>query len=139
MTSAEPIVVTRTFRLPIDAAEAWSLIGDGDRWPEWLVDEGEVTVAEGVEGEVVDDGETLHVRIREVDPGRSVAYDWCPSHRPERRSSVCLEIVEVEGGIELRVLEVLAPHHTGGTAVQAMAWDVRALRASMCAMALATR
>ncbi len=143
--------VTRELDLDISTEELWSLIGDGERWPEWLTDGGGVEVQPGADG-VVRDGERLrNVHVRTVEHNDRVTFDWWTD---DERSTVELEIVHVGGRTGLRVTETFV--HAGSASMSAsmsvsmtsgssrsaamlagIGWDVRLLVLCLTTAALA--
>ncbi len=94
--------VTRELDLDISTDELWSLIGDGERWPEWLTDGGGVEVQPGADGVVLDGERLRNVHVRTVEHNERVTFDWWTD---DERSTVELEIVHVGGRTGLRVTE----------------------------------
>lgn len=88
----EPTVVTRLVPLDRPADELWSMVGDGERWADWMVDDARVVVEAGEEGVVRDDGIERHVAIRHVEAGRVVRFDWWPTGQPGDASTVELVV-----------------------------------------------
>lgn len=143
----EPTSVTREIELDVSTDELWSLIGDGQRWPEWLTDGGGVEVQPGADG-VVRDGECLrHVHVHTVERNERVTFDWWTD---DERSRVELEIVHVGGRTGLRVTETFG--HAGSTSISAsmnsgssfsaaarvgIRWDVRLLVLCLTSASLA--
>ncbi len=139
--------VTRELDLDISTDELWSLIGDGERWPEWLTDGGSVEVQPGADG-VVRDGERLrNVHVRTVEPNERVTFDWWTD---DERSTVELEIVHVGGRTGLRVTETfvfpgsasmsasMTSASSRSAAMRAgIGWDVRLLVLCLTTAALA--
>jgi uncharacterized protein YndB with AHSA1/START domain len=114
--------ITRTVETDLDVDELWSLVGDGDGWTRWMVDEADVEVAPGAAGRIVDDGVERSVRIDELADHR-VAFTWWPDTRPERVSAVELVVLPAVGGSQLRVTEISLSAST----VPAAVWDVRVM------------
>ena len=85
--------------LPLD--EVWRLIGTAEGWSEWLVDEADVDVHAGGEGEVTDDGERRVVRVESVRHGAGITFVWSSG---DDASRVTLEIDETEA--HRRVLRI---------------------------------
>jgi len=137
----QPTVVTRTVELEMSPEDLWSLVGDGERWSDWLVDESSVTVAPDDEGHVREDGIDRGVRVTEVVTGERVRFDWWPAERPDSVSSVELVVTPSESGAVLHIAETFPlPRHITTvmvpTATASIAWDVRATCLWACATAL---
>lgn len=96
-TDTEPAVVTRSVALDRPADALWSMVGDGERWADWMVDDSAVVVTPGREGTVRDDGTERRVAIRSVEPGRAVRFDWWPSDQPGGASTVELVVEPAVG------------------------------------------
>jgi uncharacterized protein YndB with AHSA1/START domain len=125
-TMDDDTTVRRELDLDIDAADLWELVGDGDRWAEWLVGSADVEVTDGALGAVVDDdGTARRVLVERVEPGRAVSFMWWPSVGPDHCSRVDLVVIPREHGSRLVVTEVLASAEAIG---RAMSWELRALR-----------
>ncbi|MEZ5219307.1 MAG: SRPBCC family protein [Ilumatobacteraceae bacterium] len=112
MSATEPASIPensaleRRLDLDLSPDELWELVGDGDRWPDWLVHESEVEVAPGSGGQVVDDeGIERTVELDEVVPGEAVRFRWWPSDSPAEESSVELVVAPWGDGSRLTVRE----------------------------------
>ncbi len=70
--------ITRTVETDLTPDELWSLVGDGEGWAAWLVDDADIDVEPGATGTVVDDDEARDVRIDRVDPHERVTFTWWP-------------------------------------------------------------
>ena len=116
--------ITRTIDTDLDAGELWSLVADGDRWAEWMVDGADIEVDAGEHGTVVDGGESRDVRIDRVEPDRRVAFTWWPHARPDQSSTVELVVIPSPTGSRLHVTETYA---RARAASNTLAWDVRAI------------
>ena len=117
--------VTRTVETDLTPEDLWHLVGDGDAWASWMVDEAAVDVSVGAEGTVVDDGVVRTVRVDRVDAGRGVDFTWWPDDDPDGASSVTVRVLPHAGGSSLHITE-----RYGATACAAacgIAWDVRML------------
>lgn len=121
--------------LDLPADELWRLIATAEGWSEWLVDEADVEVREGGEGEVTDDGERRTVRIEHVRPGVGITFVWSSGDDVSR---VELRIDETDQGRRvLRITEVpIASCAECPVRDQARAsrWELRA-----CLLCLAAR
>ena len=114
----DTVEVTRSIELDTDTDELWELIGDGDRWADWMVDAADVEVSPGATGTVTDGDEQRDVRIGEVDDGERVAFEWWPTGRRDQASSVVLHIVPAWRGAVLEIVETYpaAVHVSASTA-----------------------
>ena len=132
----EPVRITRELDLDISPDELWSLLADGERWSEWLIDEGAPTVRPGSIGRVVDASDHRHVHVRSVEPGERVTFEWWTDDDATDRSHVELEVVRDGSRTALRVTETFA--RTGAASAHAeVAWDVRLLVLHLASCALA--
>ena len=126
-----PTTVTRTIDTELTADELWSLIAEGDRWPEWMVDEAEVAVEPGAAGRVAEGGVERDVAIREVAPGHHVSFEWWPSGEPELASAVDLHVLPAVHGSVLHVVESF-PSVSASAQASAAAWTARESRLQAC-------
>jgi uncharacterized protein YndB with AHSA1/START domain len=133
-----PVRITREIDLDLSPDELWSLIADGERWSEWLVDEGRPIVRPGSTAVVLDDGEQRHVHVHTVETGHRVTFDWWTDD-DGNRSHVELEVVREGGRTGLRVIETFASATTSAlrTSVSDLRWDVRLLALHLASCALA--
>ena len=116
----DAVTITRQVELDTTVDELWSLIADGDRWSEWLVDESTVEVEAGADGTVVDDGERRDVRVHTVEHGRRITFEWWTEGE---RSEVAIEVVPGDERTGLRITETFAC--AGAPSARAsIAWDV---------------
>jgi uncharacterized protein YndB with AHSA1/START domain len=129
----EPITITREVDVDTDATELWSLIADGERWSEWLVDDGAIEVAPGAGGIIVDDDVVRRVHVHSVELHERVVFEWWTEGE---RSTVELEIVERGDHRSLRVTETFASTLRASTDV-GVAWDLRLLVLCLGSAALA--
>lgn len=131
------IEVQREVELDVDAGALWSLIGDGDGWAQWLVDDADVDVEPGGGGAVEDGGVVRQVRVDEVVDGERATFRWWPHDDPGSMSSVEFVVApSTDGGARLRVVERLGvtPDPRRARAA-ALAWEVRATVLWSCARA----
>jgi uncharacterized protein YndB with AHSA1/START domain len=129
----EQITITREVDVDTDATELWSLIADGERWSEWLVDDGAIEVAPGAGGIIVDDDVVRRVHVHSVELHERVVFEWWTEGE---RSTVELEIVERGDHRSLRVTETFASTLRASTDV-GVAWDLRLLVLCLGSAALA--
>jgi uncharacterized protein YndB with AHSA1/START domain len=133
-----PVRITRAIDLDLSPDELWSLLADGERWREWLVDSGAPDVVPGASGVVVDDGEQRRLHVRTVEHGERVTFDWWSDDDARDRSHVELEIIREEGRTSLRVTETFASATTRALSAtdRAISWDVRLLALHLVSCAL---
>jgi uncharacterized protein YndB with AHSA1/START domain len=122
----DPVEVSRSIELDLEPDEVWDLIGDGERWSEWMVDETDVDVVPGATGRVVDGREPREVRIDTVDDGERVAFTWWPMNRTDLPSEVDLHVVPGPGGTVLEVIERFPARQTVSASVAVDRWRWRA-------------
>jgi hypothetical protein len=122
----ERIEVTRWIELDLEPDEVWDVIGEGERWADWMVDVSALEVAPGSTGHVVDAGEHREVRIDEIVVGERVAFEWWPAGRPDAASSVELRIVHVPRRTVLEVVETFPVRLDLSASVATSRWVLRA-------------
>lgn len=127
-----PTTVTRRIDTDLEPEELWSLVVDGDRWADWMVDGADVDVHEGADGRVTDAGANRDVHIREVSDGDHVAFDWWPSGSPEHASRVDLRVLPAPGGASLLIVEMFPAALTMEASASARTWSARATRLLGC-------
>jgi uncharacterized protein YndB with AHSA1/START domain len=125
----EPLIVSRDIDLDLPAGELWSLIGDGEGWETWFVDEAGVAVETGATGVVRDQGQIREVRFDDVVAGERVSFDWWPAGRPGDASAVELVVAPSPSGAVLHVTETFPPRSTAQASAAWLTWEVRALAA----------
>ena len=124
----ERVDITRSIGLDLEPGDVWELIGDGERWADWMVDTADVEVAPGAGGSVVDGDETREVRIDTVDAGERISFDWWPIGHPDQASSVDLRIVPAVHETLLEVVETFPANRTAvAMSAAAATWRVRAV------------
>lgn len=133
-----PVRITREIHLDLPADELWSLVADGERWQEWLVDAGAPCIRPGASGVVVDDGEQRHVHVRTVEQGERVTFDWWDEDDHASRSQVELEVVRDGDRAGLRVTETFASATAcaSSTTDREARWSVRLLALHLASCAL---
>jgi uncharacterized protein YndB with AHSA1/START domain len=124
---SDRVDINRSIELDLEPAAVWELIGDGERWPDWMVDAADVDVVAGGGGRVRDGDERRDVRIDTVTEGERIAFEWWPVDRPDEASAVDLRIVPSTHGAVLEVVETF-PVRRSATAMSADAsrWRARA-------------
>jgi uncharacterized protein YndB with AHSA1/START domain len=133
-----PVRITRAIDLDLSPDELWSLLADGERWHEWLVDSGAPDVRPGAASVVTDDGAVRHVHVRTVEPGERITFDWWTDDGGDR-SHVELEIVRKGDRTGLRVIETFASANASAFSASdsGRRWDVRLLALHLASCALA--
>ncbi len=107
--------------------ELWELVGDGERWGEWMVDGADVAVRPGASGTVDEQGRRRTVVVDDVAEGR-VAFTWWPEGDEDRASTVELVVAPATTGSTLRITERFTASASASTVAAAgIAWDVRTL------------
>jgi uncharacterized protein YndB with AHSA1/START domain len=119
------VAISRTVELDLSPDELWEMIGDGDRWADWMVDGGSVEVVPGSTGVVTDGDEDREVRIERVDEGERISFQWWPAGQPDQSSSVDLVIVPARHGSVLEIVERFPVGATFSAAVATSAWPTR--------------
>ena len=125
---SDRVDISRSIELDLEPRDVWQLIGDGERWADWMVDAADVDVVPGGAGQVRDAEERRDVRIETVTEGERIAFEWWPVDRPDQASAVDLRIVPSTHGTVLEVVETF-PATRAVTAMSAAAarWRVRAI------------
>lgn len=119
--------VTRSVPTELSVDELWGLVGDGERWGEWMVDGADVAVRPGASGTVDDQGRRRTVVVDDVADGR-VAFTWWPEGDVERASTVELVVAPATAGSTLRITERFTASASASSVTAAgIAWDVRTL------------
>jgi uncharacterized protein YndB with AHSA1/START domain len=125
---SDRVDINRSIELDLEPHDVWELIGDGERWADWMVDAADVDVVPGGGGQVRDAEERRDVRIDTVSVGERIAFEWWPVDRPDEASAVDLRIVPSPHGTVLEVVETF-PATRAVTAMSAASsrWRVRAV------------
>lgn len=133
-----PVRITRAIDLDLSPDELWSLLADGERWHEWLVDSGTPDVRPGGAGIVSDDGIARHLHVRTVEHGERITFDWWTADDASDRSSVELEIIQEDDRTGLRVTETFASATSGALRASGcgVRWDIRLLALHLASCAL---
>ena len=108
----------RSHEFEVSAEELWDAVTDPEQLAEWLGDEVDLDVVSGGEGRVVDDGETRHVLVDEVEHGRRFTFTWWPEIDRADRSYVEIEVAPSVRGSRLVIRETRVAN-------AALRWDVR--------------
>jgi uncharacterized protein YndB with AHSA1/START domain len=98
MSLPADLTIERTTDVDIDADELWKLVSTAEGWSSWLVDDADIDVVPGADGNVRGDGIERRVRIESIDIGRGVDFAWWDRDDPSSASYVRLDIVELPNG-----------------------------------------
>jgi uncharacterized protein YndB with AHSA1/START domain len=130
------IDIGRVVELDVDRCELWRLIATDDGWRDWLVDDARLVDGAGI---VVDGGVVRHVRMDEVDAGRSVSFTWWEDDDPSTVSHVRLTIDDPDGDDGRSRLQITERRLSGAplTAEAKVAWEVRVCSLWACTVAAA--
>jgi uncharacterized protein YndB with AHSA1/START domain len=119
------VAVTRTVELDLSPDELWEMIGDGDRWADWMVDTASIEVEPGAIGVVTDGDEERVVRIDRVDDGQRISFAWWPQTQPDRASAVDLVILPAPHGSVLEIVETFPTRSTLSASAATISWPAR--------------
>jgi len=100
--------VTREVELPASPDDVWQQVTDSDRLGEWLEADVELDPRPGGSGSFrFADGEVRRALIRDVEPGRRLAFTWWPLTGVDvgRSTSVTITIEPTAAGSRLRLVE----------------------------------
>jgi len=100
--------VTRDVELPAPPDEVWEQVAESDRLGDWLDAEVELELRPGGTGTFrFADGEERRAMVREVEPGRRLAFTWWPLTGADvgRATTVTITIAPTDGGCRLRLVE----------------------------------
>jgi uncharacterized protein YndB with AHSA1/START domain len=100
--------VTREVELPASPDEVWEQVADSDRLGEWLEADVELDPRPGGSGSFrFADGEVRRAMVRDVEPGRRLAFTWWPLTGEDvgRSTSVTITIQPTDTGSRLRLVE----------------------------------
>jgi uncharacterized protein YndB with AHSA1/START domain len=93
--------VTKEIELPLEADEAWEAVTELD---EWLVEDADLALEPGEEGELrLPDGSERRAVVEEVEPGERLSFWWSAGDAPA--THVELTLVPAVGGTVVRVVE----------------------------------
>jgi uncharacterized protein YndB with AHSA1/START domain len=118
------VAITRTVDLDLSPDELWEMIGNGDRWADWMVDAATLEVEPGATGVVTDGDEDREVRIQRVEAGERISFQWWPVGQPDQSSSVDLVILPARHGTVLEIVETF-PAGSTLSALATSAWPTR--------------
>jgi uncharacterized protein YndB with AHSA1/START domain len=111
--------VTREIDLPAAPDEIWEQVAESNQLGEWLDADVELEVRPGGTGTFrFADGEVRRAMVREVEPGRRLAFTWWPLTGRDvgRATTVTISIEPCGDGSRLRLVESPAAR-TRATAV----------------------
>ena len=100
--------VTKEVELPASPDEVWEQVADSDRLGEWLEADVELDPRPGGSGSFrFADGEVRRAMVRDVEPGRRLAFTWWPLTGEDvgRSTSVTITIEPSDVGSRLRLVE----------------------------------
>jgi uncharacterized protein YndB with AHSA1/START domain len=100
--------VIREVELPASPDEVWEQVADSDRLGEWLEADVELDPRPGGSGSFrFADGEVRRAMVRDVEPGRRLAFTWWPLTGEDvgRSTSVTITIEPTDTGSRLRLVE----------------------------------
>jgi uncharacterized protein YndB with AHSA1/START domain len=100
--------VTREVDLPAAPEEVWELVAESDRLGEWLEADVELDLRPGGAGSFrFADGEVRRALVRDVEPGRRLAFTWWALTGDDvgRATTVTITIEPRDGGSRLRLVE----------------------------------
>ena len=100
--------VTREIELPASPDEIWGQIAESDQLGDWLEADVELEVRPGGSGTFrFADGELRRAMVRDVEPGRRLAFTWWPLTGGDvgRATTVTITIEPSEEGSRLRLVE----------------------------------
>jgi uncharacterized protein YndB with AHSA1/START domain len=125
ITEQEEPSVERETTLETDPDRAWEAISDEDVLADWLAEEVELEPVEGAPARFVVDGTERHGEVREVDPGRRIAFTWRAPEEPATLVELTLTPLGEDGPVRLTVVET-APTGMPVASASAAAWSPRA-------------
>src|SRR6266516_3137961 len=111
--------VTRDVELPATPDEVWQQVAESDQLGDWLDADVELELRPGGAGSFrFADGEERRAMVREVEPGRRLAFTWWPLTGGDvgRATTVTISIEPCGDGSRLRLVESPAAR-TRATAV----------------------
>lgn len=110
--------VEREITVEAAPGEVWESLVEAERLEEWFANEVELDARPGGEGRFRwDDGEERHAVVRELDEPRRLVLDW------DDDGAVAIELVEVDGGTRVRVVET-APDFATALELRACTWSL---------------
>jgi uncharacterized protein YndB with AHSA1/START domain len=121
--------VVRSIVLDADREAVWRAISSDDGLAGWLAESARVDVRPGGEGSIrFAGGHDRHVRVDEVELGRSFSFRWAPDSLPEAETRVELRLEDADNGrTRITVSESgfarAVAQASGRVAVSAWAWE----------------
>jgi uncharacterized protein YndB with AHSA1/START domain len=100
--------VTRDVDLPASPDDVWEQVTESDSLGEWLEADVELDPRPGGAGSFrFADGEVRRALVRDVEPGRRLAFTWWPLTGDDvgRATTVTITIEPTDGGSRLRLVE----------------------------------
>jgi uncharacterized protein YndB with AHSA1/START domain len=100
--------VTREIDLPAAPEEIWKQVAESDRLGDWLDADVEIELRPGGAGTFrFAGGEVRRAMVRDVEPGRRLAFTWWPLTGDDvgRTSTVTITIEPRDDGSRLRLVE----------------------------------
>jgi uncharacterized protein YndB with AHSA1/START domain len=100
--------VTREVELPASPDEVWEQVAESDQLGAWLDADVELELRPGGSGSFhFGDGEVRRALVRDVEPGRRLAFTWWPLTGDEvgRATTVTITIEPAPDGSRLRLVE----------------------------------
>jgi len=100
--------VTREIDLPAAPDEIWAQVAESDRLGDWLDADVELEVRPGGAGTFrFADGEVRRAMVRDVEPGRRLAFTWWPLIGADigHATTVTITIEPSHDGTRLRLVE----------------------------------
>jgi len=104
----DPDAVTREVDLPAGPDEVWRSVTESEDLGDWLEADVELDARPGGAGSFrFADGEVRRALVRDVDPGRRLAFTWWPLTGADvgRATTVTITIEPSEAGSRLRLVE----------------------------------
>jgi len=100
--------VTREIELPATPDAVWEQVAENDRLGDWLEADVELELRWGGAGTFrFPGGEVRRALVRDVEPGRRLAFTWWPLTGEDvgRATTVTITIEPRDGGSRLRLVE----------------------------------
>jgi uncharacterized protein YndB with AHSA1/START domain len=100
--------VTREVDLPASPEEVWEQVAETDQLGDWLDADVDLDIRPGGTGSFrFADGEVRRALVRDVEPGRRLAFTWWPLTGDDvgRATTVTITIEPSEAGSRLRLVE----------------------------------
>jgi len=129
LAAVDPVEVVRSVVLGVSVDDAWELVGTEDGLARWLgADVCLVPEPGGAMAVRDDDGTERRGRVLDVQPGRTLTFEWEPGDGDDERSSVTFTVDEADGGAaRVTVVESRAGGRVAACLDAGAAWDQRLL------------